>query len=117
MTGTVYRDANNNGAIDLGEQPIAGVKVTATAGSTTQTVVTDVYGVYTFDNLPAGTYTLLESQPSDYTDGKDTLGNKGGILSNDKFSGIILGAGVAGTGKTLSEGRTEAGQCRVRGAS
>ncbi len=36
LTGTVYRDANNNGVINTGEQPIAGVKVTVTGGSTTQ---------------------------------------------------------------------------------
>ena len=60
LTGTVYRDANNNGVINSGEQPIAGVKVTVTGGSTTQSVVTDMYGVYTFDNLPAGTYTITE---------------------------------------------------------
>ena len=78
---SVYLDSNNNGAIDFGERPIAGVNVTVTGGSTTQTVVTDPYGFYTFDNLPAGTYTITETQPGDYTDGKDTLGNKGGTMS------------------------------------
>ena len=106
LTGSVYRDANNNGTIESGEQAIAGVKVTATAGSTTQTVVTDIYGVYTFDNLPAGTYTITETQPGDYTDGKDTLGNKGGTATNDKFSGIVLAAGASGTGYNFGEQQT-----------
>ena len=43
--------------------------------------MTDIYGVYTFDNLPAGTYTITETQPGGYTDGKDTLGNKGGTAA------------------------------------
>ncbi len=103
LAGTVYRDTNNNGAIDTGEQPIAGITVTATAGSTTQTVVTDIRGVYKFDNLPAGTYTVTETQSSDYTDGKDTLGNKGGTASNDKFSGIVLASGAAATGYNFGE--------------
>ncbi len=98
LTGSVYRDTNNTGTIESGEQAIAGVKVTATAGSTTQTVVTDIYGVYTFDNLPAGTYTITETQPGDYTDGKDTLGNKAGTAANDKFSGISAGGRRVGLG-------------------
>ncbi len=106
LTGTVYRDTNNNGAFDAGELPISGVKVTATAGSTTQTVVTDVRGVYRFDNLPAGTYTVTETQPSNYTDGKDTLGNKGGTTSNDKFSGIVLASGAVATSYNFGEQQT-----------
>ena len=103
LSGTVYRDANNNGAIDAGEQPIAGVKVTATAGSTTQTAFTDTYGVYTFDNLPAGSYTIAETQPGTYSDGKDTLGNKGGTAANDKFSAVNLTAGAVATGYNFGE--------------
>ena len=103
LAGSTYGDANNNGAIESGERPIAGVKVMATGGSTTQTVVTDIHGVYTFDNLPAGTYTITETQPGDYADGKDTLGNKGGTVTNDKFSGIVLAAGASGTGYNFGE--------------
>ncbi len=106
LSGTVYLDANNNGTMDAGERPIAGVTVTATCGSTSQSVVTDIYGVYTFDNLPAGAYTITETQPSTYSDGKDTLGNKGGTASNDKFSGINLVAGALGTGYNFGEQQT-----------
>jgi parallel beta-helix repeat protein len=106
LTGTVYRDTNNNGIVDAGELPIAGATVTATAGSTTQTVVTDIHGVYHFDNLPAGTYTVTETQPIGYTDGKDTLGNKGGTAANDKFTGIVLAGGTAATGYNFGEQQT-----------
>ncbi len=74
-----------------------------TNGSTTQSVVSDAYGVYTFDNLPAGTYTITETPPAGYADGKDTLGNKGGTAGNDKFSGIVLTAGASGTGYNFGE--------------
>jgi phage terminase small subunit len=106
LTGTVYLDSNNNGNMDTGERPIAGVTVTLTCGSTPQSVVTDIYGVYTFDNLPASAYTITESQPNAYSDGKDTLGNKGGTVSNDKFSGINLAAGAVGTGYNFGEQQT-----------
>jgi hypothetical protein len=106
LSGSVYLDSNNNGAIDAGERPIAGVQVTATGGGTTQTVVTDTYGVYTFDNLPAGTYAITETQPSTYSDGKDTLGNKGGTMANDKFSGIVLTTGASSSGYNFGEQQT-----------
>jgi hypothetical protein len=103
LSGSVYRDANDNGLIDAGEQPIAGVKVTATAGSTTQTALTDIHGVYTFDNLPTGSYTITETQPAAYSDGKDTLGNKAGTQANDKFSAVNLTAGAVATGYNFGE--------------
>jgi hypothetical protein len=103
LSGSVYRDANNNGLVESGEQPIAGVKVTATAGSTTQTALTDIHGNYTFDNLPVGSYTITETQPAGYSDGKDTLGNKGGTPANDKFSSISLPAGIVATGYNFGE--------------
>ncbi len=106
LTGTVYRDANNNGLFDAGELPIAGVLVTATSSSITQKAVTDIYGVYTFDNLPPGTYSIVESQPTDYSDGKETIGNRGGTTSNDRFSGVVLGTGVAGSGYNFGELQT-----------
>ena len=65
-----------------------------------------MYGVYRFDNLPAGTYTITETQPAGYSDGKDTLGNKGGTAANDKFSGINLTAGTAATGYNFGEQQT-----------
>jgi hypothetical protein len=102
LTGYAYLDANKNGVFDGNERPIAGVTVSLT-GATTQTVVTDSYGAYTFDNLPAGTFTVTETQLGDYADGSDALGNKGGTKSNDKFSGITLAAGAKGAGYNFGE--------------
>lgn len=106
LSGSVYHDSNNNGVMDPGERPIAGAKVTLAGGSATQTTLSDAYGVYTFDNLPAGTYAITETQPSQYADGQDTLGNKGGTVANDKFSGIVLAAGTAGAGYNFGEQQT-----------
>ena len=38
----------------------------------------------------AGTYTITETQPAGYTDGKDTIGTPGGTVGNDAFSNIVL---------------------------
>jgi hypothetical protein len=103
LSGSVYLDANNNGVFDAGERPIAGVIVALTGCPTPQTVVTDAYGVYTFDNLGAGTCTITETQSGDFADGKETLGNKGGTMTNDKFSGIVLKGGASGTGYSFGE--------------
>lgn len=103
LTGFVYLDANNNGIKDSGERPLPGVRVTANSTLGSATAITDVYGVYTLDNLTPGTYTITETQPAEYTDGKDTLGNKGGTASNDKFSGISLIPQAVASGYNFGE--------------
>ncbi len=105
VSGFVYRDANNDGVKQSTERGIAGATVVL-SGTTTQTVVTDAYGQYTFDNLPNGTYTITETTPPTYTDGKETLGNKGGTVGADKFTGISLSAGAVGTNYNFGECQT-----------
>ena len=76
---------------DLG-RPIPGVTVTL-GGDATAVTVTDAEGNYTFAGLPAGTYTVTESQPVGYGDGDDVVGSAGGTLSNDLITDIVLAAG------------------------
>ena len=57
VSGYVYVDANDNGAFDPGETPIAGVTVTllnASGQSTGETATTDSSGYYQFNNLTPG---------------------------------------------------------------
>ena len=68
LSGFVYHDANDNGAYDAGERPIPNAVVNLSGKdsknkSVSQCVVTDSDGRYQFSNLPAGTYTIAETQP------------------------------------------------------
>src|SRR5207248_802279 len=106
--GFVYVDANNDGNKDPGEAGIAGVTVTLTGTddlgqAVSRTATTAGDGSYNFDNLRPGTYTLSETQPAGYVDGKDTIGTPGGTTANDQFSNIVLGAGVDGTDNNFGE--------------
>ncbi|QGJ68433.1 Hypothetical protein PBC10988_0920 [Planctomycetales bacterium 10988] len=113
ITGVVYHDANNNGAQDGGEFGIQNVFVTLTGtndlGSIGSIVVqTDINGIFTFDNLRPGEYTITESQPSDYLDGIDTLGTvdgtpEGNAAVNDVFSSVDLMAGDDGINYLFGE--------------
>ena len=61
ITGSVYNDANSNGAFDQNEQNLPGwvLQLTAT-GAQPQTITTDSTGTYTFPNLCDGTYIVKQ---------------------------------------------------------
>ncbi|NLX94839.1 MAG: hypothetical protein GXY83_01550 [Rhodopirellula sp.] len=50
-------------------------------------------GFFLFDNLPAGTYQIVETQPSHYVDGIETVGSAGGTAEANKITDIELAAG------------------------
>ena len=99
LSGYVYEDAGNDG-VRNSEVPIAGVPIRLTGTDTlgnavNATTTTNVSGFYEFSNLTAGTYTVTETQPSIYLDGKDTAGSTGGsVAANDVISGITLVPGA-----------------------
>ncbi|HEV3083221.1 MAG TPA: Ig-like domain-containing protein [Gemmataceae bacterium] len=106
IQGLVYADFNNDGQVDFGEGPIAGVTI-ALAGTddlgnaVSRTLQTDANGVYAFVNLRpsnAAGYTLTETQPAELLDGRDTLGMVNGVPTgsaavNDTFAGLVLSQG------------------------
>lgn len=128
LSGSVYIDADDNGMRDGGEPPIPGVLITL-SGTTADgvdictwraalepslgcTATTDADGAYRFDSMPAGAYTLTESQPSAYADGRETAGAAGGAVDNGTFgsapannqiAGIALAAGVDGANYLFGE--------------
>ncbi len=116
IAGTVYVDRNNNGVFDAGETTLSGVVVTLKgtnlAGTAVErTLTTDANGNYLFDGLSAGMYRIVETQPTRYKDGQETIGSHGGYLGaepgpfvipndvtaneiKDLVLGIELGTGV-----------------------
>ena len=98
LSGHVYVDRNDNGVFDNGEVPIAGATLTLTGKDDTgadvnRTTTTNANGFYQFAGLrpsDAGGYTVSETQPIAWKDGKDTAGTTGGSVSNDVIASIVL---------------------------
>jgi hypothetical protein len=104
LSGSVYVDINNDGIREATEVGIANVPITATLAGTniSQTVRTQADGTFMFVGLLPGTYTLTETQPGFYVDGKDT---HNGVVSptNDQFSGIMLAPSQTAGGYNFGE--------------
>ena len=64
ITGTIYRDGNRSGALDSDEKLYEGVTVQLRDkdGNVVATTTTDADGTYSFDKLPAGTYSVTVVQ-------------------------------------------------------
>ena len=99
ISGFVYVDANNDGVKDAGEAVIQGVTLTLSGNDSNnnpvnQTTTTNATGAYSFTGMlasDANGYTVTETHPTAWADGKDTAGNVGGsTASNDQVSGIIM---------------------------
>lgn len=112
IAGNVYHDANDNGVKDAGEAPIDGVTITLTGtddyGNPVTLTATTVGGAYKFDNLAPGNYTVTETHPNTWMDGKDTVGVFGpspgsGTAGNDVIRAIALPADTHGTEYNFGE--------------
>ncbi len=104
VSGYVYADANNDGTFQGTESPIPGTLVTLSGSNDLGpiapiTVAADSNGFYQFPGLRPGSYSIVETQPSAYLDGKDTAGSgatSGSVSGNDAFA-VSLSAGNVGT--------------------
>ena len=108
LSGFVYVDANNNGERETGEAPIPSTVIMLLGtddlgNAVNRTTTTDAFGAYRFDNLRAGTYQVIEKQPTGFLDGKDKVGSLGGILGNDMLSAIPVGPGDNGINYNFGE--------------
>ena len=97
VSGQVWRDANRNGALDAGETGISGVTVglSGTDGlgaAVSRTTTTDASGNYTFKDLPAGTFTVTETQPAGF-----------GSSTPNSISSITIGAHASSTGNNFGD--------------
>jgi uncharacterized repeat protein (TIGR01451 family) len=115
LSGSVATDTNRNGILDSGDIGIPGVIVTLAGNDTAGNPVlihqsTDSLGRFAFSNLPAGQFSILETQPKGRTDGAEQTGT---ILPDqvldDVFSAIALPAGGNGSGYNFLELPTTTG--------
>ncbi|MFL5341532.1 MAG: SdrD B-like domain-containing protein [Gemmataceae bacterium] len=102
LSGHVYWDINCSGMRDTGDQPIPGTTITLTGHfnapnaqgdtATVATTTTDTTGFYIFRDLPPGTYTLTETQPTGFIQARDTFGTPfpAQLLVQDVFSNVTI---------------------------
>ncbi|MCA9143668.1 MAG: carboxypeptidase regulatory-like domain-containing protein [Planctomycetaceae bacterium] len=109
LSGFVYHDANDNGLFDNGEEAIGNVAVALqdSAGATIASQRTGPDGSYSFTGLRAGNYTVVETQPDGWIDGRDTAGQiRGsvvGVAANDRISQVALKWGDEGVRYNFGE--------------
>ncbi len=109
LKGTVYHDRNDNGVQDDGEEGIEGVLIQLfdADGNVVQETRTDAAGDYCFEDLVAGEYKIRETQPTGYSDGKDSVGTIDGQtvgeLENDELCVITLKGGDEGVEYNFGE--------------
>ncbi|MCK6373166.1 MAG: carboxypeptidase regulatory-like domain-containing protein, partial [Zoogloea sp.] len=102
ISGTVREDLDNN---NTGDAPIAGVTVALvnpTTGAIIATTTTDVNGNYTFTNVPAGSYNVVETNKAGYLDVSDKDGGNPNSIS------VTLTPGQSSTGNDFVDERTAA---------
>ncbi len=107
VSGRVFADVDGDGLVQAGDTGIADVLLTLTGTSdggavVNRTVRTGSDGTWTLDGLPAGTYTVVETQPAGYTDGADTAGTGVTVTADDTLR-VVLAAGDASTGSLFAE--------------
>jgi hypothetical protein len=117
LAGTVYEDnvtpdAGGIGVLSDNDLRLDGVIVNLTGvddqGVSVQlSTTTDLNGNYTFAGLRPGTYTIIETEPTHYIDGVNTVGTAGGLATGDQFMNIVLAGGVDATNYNFGELRTE----------
>jgi hypothetical protein len=110
LSGYVYADVGaggyNDGIKEPGEPGVAGVTITLdgtdSTGPVHRVVQTDANGFYDFTQLRQGTYSITETDPPGYLDGKDTIGTPGGTTVKNQFTSINLPGGYDGTNNNFA---------------
>jgi SdrD B-like domain len=108
ISGVKFNDINGNGIEDPGEAGVAGVTIMLTdSAQNVTTAVTDSSGHFSFENLPAGSYTLSEALPSGTVQTSPGGGGYIGVvlMPGEQFTGALFGnqvesasGSIAGTG-------------------
>jgi hypothetical protein len=84
VSGTVYEDNDRDGVLSTGDTPLSDVKIELSNG---MTATTNIDGLYQFDGLLPGSYTITEHDPLDLFSVADAQG------ANDNLISIVLVSG------------------------
>jgi len=105
----VFNDANGNGIQDSGEAALSGVTIQLknNAGIVIATTTTDALGGYRFPNLPAGTYTITETDPTGFV--STTLNNVGINLTAGTTATVNFGDQTSGVAQLADPAVTKYG--------
>ena len=105
LGGRVFRDFDNNAAMNGGDTAIGGLDVTLSGTAfdgtpVTRTIQTAPDGSYDFTGIPAGTYSITHAAISetDLQDGITTAGSAGGNPTTGTIDDIALPAATPATG-------------------
>jgi uncharacterized repeat protein (TIGR01451 family) len=103
ISGVVYVDVDNDGFCDPQEIRLPNVPITI-EGPVTRVVTTAADGLYYADGLPPGTYSISETQPYVFNDGRETLGMPPlGSVENDRFVNVALQPNAVASGYNFGE--------------
>lgn len=96
LSGRVHLDNNGNCELDPGEELLSGVTIRLLGRGDViiATTTTDALGFYEFDNLPPGTYTIVQGEVPGTFDGDSSVGSAGGVqIGANRVSEITLTSG------------------------
>jgi fimbrial isopeptide formation D2 family protein len=112
ISGFVYFDGNSNGAKDVNEVGLPGVRVQVTdangapvvdaSGTPLQVITTDQNGFFQFNNLTPNTYRVSELPPAPtynggpLLQGQNTAGTVNGVYRGVVHANVITGVALAG---------------------
>jgi uncharacterized repeat protein (TIGR01451 family) len=101
IKGSVFNDANGNGAIDLGEDPLPGVIITLwdAANRPIATRFTSPTGCFAFGGLADGSYTLVETNPAGSVSIAAVAGTGGQALGANMIRVTTSAGGVSYPGQ------------------
>lgn len=110
ISGFVFHDADDDGRRESGEEAIPGVRVALvdSSGREVATTVSGANGRYEFTGILPGEYSIVETQPDGFFDGRDTAGNVRGTTVGrstgaDTLAGILLRQGDIGVEYNFGE--------------